>query len=406
MHLVMRVSQRFSDTGDEVLCQNMKYLSPFCCCALLEVLVVLFSKGAHMSTFRVTVETLKISPHPNADRLELAQVGDYLSIVPKGHFQDGDLAAYIPEASIVPESILEELGLVGKLAGSQKNRVRAMKLRGILSQGICLAARPEWSQGDDVAEELGIIKYEPAVPSHMSGELYGAGHDRCIRYDIESFKRYPGVIEEGEQVVMTEKIHGTWCQLGVVPAEMAHPEYGQLVVASKGLGHKGLAFKPDAEANVHNLYVQMAKQLDFLERFSDVSEPLFVLGEIFGAGVQDLHYSESPSGQARSSKHFRVFDVYRGVPGQGEYLGDEQLDAFCALHNFERVPVVWRGPFSKETLREHTTGRECVSGKALHMREGVVVRTVEERRDDEIGRVQLKSVSEDYLLRKGGTEYN
>lgn len=357
-----------------------------------------------MSTFRVTVEVLKISPHPNADRLDLAQVGDYLSIVSKGTFVDGDLAAYIPESAIVPETILEELGLVGKLSGSKKNRVRAMRLRGILSQGLCYGARPGWAQGDEVSEELGITKYEPPVPSYMSGELYGAGHDRCIRYDIEAFKRYPDILEPGEQVVMTEKIHGTWCQLGVVPEAMAEPEHGQLVVASKGLGHKGLAFKPHAEANAHNLYMQVARQLGILERFKDVSEPLFVLGEVFGAGVQDLHYGSQS--RAQGAKGFRVFDVYRGVPGQGTYLSDEQLDAFCTLHAFERVPVVWRGPFSKEALLTHTVGKESVSGEALHIREGVVVRPVEERRHLEIGRVQLKSVSEDYLLRSGGTEYN
>ncbi len=357
-----------------------------------------------MSTFKVTVEELKISPHPNADRLELAQVGDYLSIVPKGQFCTGDLAAYIPEASIVPEKVLEELGLVGKLAGSAKNRVRAMRLRGILSQGICYAARPEWHKGQDVTDILGITKYEPIVPSYMNGELYGAGLDRCIRYDIEAFKRYPKVLEPGEPVVITEKLHGTWCQLGMVTKDMAHPDYGQLVVASKGLGHKGLAFKPDAEANSHNLYLQVARALHIEERFADTEHPLFILGEVFGAGVQDLSYGQ----KTRGTHMFRVFDVFIHGPTdpEGRYLNDDELDAFCTTHGFERVPVLWRGPFDKAKMLELTSGKESVSGTEAHIREGVVVRTQQERRDPEIGRVQLKSVSDDYLLRKGGTEYN
>ena len=360
-----------------------------------------------MSTFRVTVEALTITPHPNADRLELAHIGDYLSIVPRGQFSTGDLAAYIPESAIVPESILEELGLVGKLAGTQKNRVKAMRLRGILSQGICYAARAGWTQGDDVAEELGITKYEPTIPTHMSGEVYAAGLDRCIRYDIEAFKRYPHVFEPCEPVVITEKLHGTWCQIGMLPASMAHPEQGRLVVSSKGLAHQGLAFKPEAEANAFNIYLRAARLLDVEKRFADITTPIFILGEVFGAGIQDLHYGHA-KGQGPSSVAFRVFDVFRGAPTDRDagYLDDAELEAFCQTHGFKRVPVLYRGPFSKEVLLEHTEGEETISGKGTHMREGVVVRTQVERRDDVIGRAQLKSVSESYLLRRGGTEYN
>ena len=71
-----------------------------------------------------------------------------------------------------------------------------------------------------------------------------------------------------------------------------------------------------------------------------------------------------------------------------------------------RVPVLYRGPFARAVLREHTDGRETVSGKSPHVREGVVIRPQVERHHPELGRVQLKSVSEKYLLRSGGTEYN
>jgi hypothetical protein len=123
-------------------------------------------------------------------------------------FESGDLVAYIQEGSLVPEDVLEELGLVGRLAGPEENRVKAVRLRGILSQGLCYPAKDEWSEGDDVSEELGITKYEPPVPSQMGGEVYSAGSHRTIKYDIENFKRYPDVLEEGEEVVFTEKIHG------------------------------------------------------------------------------------------------------------------------------------------------------------------------------------------------------
>ena len=68
------------------------------------------------------------------------------------------------------------------------------------------------------------------------------------------------------------------------------------------------------------------------------------------------------------------------------------------------MPVLYRGPFDQATLEALTEGKETVSGRALHLREGVVVRTRAERPHPRYGRLQFKSVSEAYLLRKGGTE--
>jgi RNA ligase (TIGR02306 family) len=363
-----------------------------------------------MSTFAVQVVRAVIEPHDNADSLEIARVGDYRSIVRKGQFKTGDLVAYIPEQAIVPDPLLDELGLRGKLAGKDGNRVKAIKLRGVLSQGLVLAARPTWSEGQDVAAELGVHKFEPPVPSHMNGQVYGAGPDRCVKYDVENFKAFPDVLADGEPVVFTEKIHGTWCQVGLLPHSDGLP-HGRLVVSSKGLAAKGLAFVPDAPENATNLYLRVARHLEFVARIEralaaelGAGRPVFVLGEVFGAGVQDLSYGAKTE-QDRSIG-FRVFDIYVGWIGQGGFLSDADLEAACAALELPRVPVLYRGPFSRAVMLEHTDGRETISGQALHVREGVVVRPQTERHAHELGRVQLKSVSEKYLLRSGGTEYN
>jgi RNA ligase (TIGR02306 family) len=363
-----------------------------------------------MSTFTIRVVRVAIENHENADALEIARVGDYRSIVRKGQLRSGDLVAYIPEQAILPEPVLEELGLVGKLAGGDRNRVKALRLRGVLSQGLVLPARPGWSEGDDVGAELGIVKWEPPIPSSMNGQVYPAGTDRCIRYDVENFKAFPEVLVEGEPVVFTEKIHGTWCQLGVLP-EGHESEQGRLVVSSKGLAGKALAFVPDAEENQTNLYLRVARHLEIERRVSEVfaselagGEPVFVLGEVFGKGVQDLAYGAKT--EQDRSLGFRVFDIYRGWSGQGSYLSDKELDEACAALGLDRVPVLYRGAFSREIMAAHTDGRESVSGERLHIREGIVIRPQTERRDPKLGRVQLKSVSAKYLLRKGGTEHN
>ena len=196
------------------------------------------------------------------------------------------------------------MGLRGKLAGKDGNRVKAIKLRGVLSQGIVYPAREGWVEGQDVAALLGVHKWEPpAPPAHMNGVCYAAGLDRCMRYDIENFKAYPEVLVPGEPVVFTEKIHGTWCQVGYLPPAMIDSE-GHLVVSSKGLAAKGLAFRPDAPENAGNLYLRVARGLEIDRRISEVfvaelaeGHPIFVLGEVFGAGVQDLAYGAKADAQ-------------------------------------------------------------------------------------------------------------
>jgi len=124
-----------------------------------------------MSTFEVLVKPVTISPHTNADNLEIAEVYGYRSIVLKGQYKDGDLVAYIPEDAVVPENVLRSMGLHGKLAGSARNRVKAIRLRGVLSQGICHPVQPEWAEDQDVTELLGVTKYCPPIPTCLNGDV-------------------------------------------------------------------------------------------------------------------------------------------------------------------------------------------------------------------------------------------
>jgi RNA ligase (TIGR02306 family) len=92
-----------------------------------------------MSTFGVTVEFLEnIRSHPDADRLELAGLAgcDYQFVIPKGVYKNGDPVLYFPVDAILPEPLLERVGLSGKLGGAKKNRVKTKKIRGAPSQGI------------------------------------------------------------------------------------------------------------------------------------------------------------------------------------------------------------------------------------------------------------------------------
>lgn len=185
-----------------------------------------------MAEFSVSVVRVRaIEPIENADAIESVVIGDYRSIAQKGMYHPGDLVVYIPEDAIVPTAVLQRIGLEGKLTGKNKDRVKAIKLRGVLSQGILYPVLPhvpekgisnamvyvdEFGQthhqvvqeGQNVADVLGITKYEPVIPACMSGEVYNAGKRLTVPFDVENLKKYPDVFVDGEEVVMTEKIHG------------------------------------------------------------------------------------------------------------------------------------------------------------------------------------------------------
>ena len=173
--------------------------------------------------FKVKVCHLdEVSTHPHADRLDVARIGGWQVVVGRGQHRVGEKVVYIPEQALVPEAIQKVIGVEGRLAGSRKNRVKAIRLRKILSQGLILPfedgklTHPEtgeqksFNEGEDVSGFLGITKYEPPVPVRMEGQVY-VSPVRLPRYDVESWKSDPEAILPGTKVLITEKLHGTLC---------------------------------------------------------------------------------------------------------------------------------------------------------------------------------------------------
>jgi RNA ligase (TIGR02306 family) len=349
-----------------------------------------------MSNYEVMTYPVKIVDHPNADLLEIAQIGDYQSCVLKGELSEGQTVAYIPEGSVVPHEILESIGLEGKLSGRAKNVVRAKKLRGVLSQGIVYPT--DKPIGENVADYYGIVRYEPPIPETLRGNVDN-NYGKTVKYEIENVKKYPDVLVEGETVRITEKLHGTWTCLGLWDSNTP-------IVTSKGLSAQGLSFKID-DSNQRNTYVKMwDKYKDFVHTLYESVQPrgVYILGESYGK-VQDLRYDLG------NQIDFRAFDIYLGpyttkdATFQGRYYDIDEFDKFFSETidgQIETVPVIYDGPFNKSTLIDKTRGKSQI---ASHIREGVVIKAAPERSDDEIGRVILKSVSEDYLLRKNATEF-
>lgn len=362
-----------------------------------------------MSSFQVTAERLTVLPHPDADRLELAEVGLYRAVVGKGQYRTGEYALYIPEQAVLPEPLIAELGLTGKLAGAAHNRVKAVRLRGQLSQGIVCS--PEAvadvdltaaaQDGTDFAALLGVEKWVPPVPVNMSGEVEAA--PELIRWiDIENVKRFPDIFEPGEAVVATEKVHGTACLLSYFA------EDGRTQTSSKGIGAQYLALKENAV----NLYWRAARTHGLVEAAGKIAAHLGVarvglFGEVYGAGVQDLHYGASA--ERDETLGYALFDVaVVDAADEQRWLSHDEISAlFAALGlRIPRVPVLYEGPSEEAALLALAEGRETLTGRRLNIREGLVLRPRTERHSTVLGgRAIGKIVSAGYLLRDGGTEY-
>jgi RNA ligase (TIGR02306 family) len=367
-----------------------------------------------MSTLRVTAEVLTVHDHPNADALELAQVGLYRAVVAKGAYRTGEAAVYIPEQSVLPDGLIEELGLTGRLAGTAANRVRAVRLRGELSQGI--VCRPKAladvdlaraaGDGTDFAESLGIVKWVPPVPPTMNGDVESAP-GLLPWVDIENIQRYPDIFTAGEPVVVTEKLHGSACLLTYLADE------DRVHVSSKGFGAKSLALREDPR----NLYWRAVRGHGVPEAAARLAERLGarrvgIFGEVYGAGVQDLSYGADGR---RETIGYAVFDVSAEIAGEIRWLDAQEL----LSGELPLVPRLYEGPYDVERVLEFASGRETVSGRELHLREGVVIRpgapgpagprgpfaAAERYSPVTGGRAIAKAVSPAYLTRKGGTEY-
>lgn len=123
-----------------------------------------------MAFFAVTLETIRsVVKHPQADRLDLCTLEgmDFQIVTLKDQFNPGERVLYFPLDSILPRALLARLGLEGRLAGAERNRIKTVKLRGEISQGIVarpgdfLTSEQQELRAGEITALLGVTKYEP-----------------------------------------------------------------------------------------------------------------------------------------------------------------------------------------------------------------------------------------------------
>lgn len=233
-----------------------------------------------------TIDTIvDVQPIPNADFIEMVQVRNWQCVAKKGEFQVGDLCVYAEIDSVFPDEPRWDF--------LKSKRIRTIKLRGQISQGIALPFSmfqedlPE-EVGTDVSDFLGITKYELPLPNHGRGSCKPKG-------------TFPGFIpktdEERVQNIPLHKLRNKiW--------RMTIKEDGTSATYFKwqdrfGFCSRNLELKPEEAGNV---YYNMAEKYSLKDI---LPEGMAVQGEIVGPGIQGNRgkYKEV------QLKLFHVFDI-------------------------------------------------------------------------------------------------
>lgn len=335
-----------------------------------------------MSTLIIPVATIeKLTPHNNADSLELAQILGWQMVVRKGEYHEGDAVVYFPIDTVLPQELSDKYGVTKYLS---KGRIRCAKLRGEPSFG--LAVKPEdntWYVGQDVTAHyrfLGVKKYEP--PIRVTAGDAEPEHPLFVTYtEIENMRNFPDIFQEGEMVVLTEKVHGTNSRVGIIE--------GEFMAGSHKLRRKRPA-DDNFESNLYWYPLSLPPVRTMLEALATKHRQVVLFGEIYGSKIQSLDYGH------KGTMGYRVFDLLI----DGHYLSWPDLIWLCAQYGLDNVPVVDAIPFNLEAIKKHSEGNTLLMDDNPHIREGLVVKPFQERRDAKTGRVVLKYVSDQYLFGK------
>ncbi len=327
-----------------------------------------------------------VLPHSNADALELAQIKGWQCVVPIGKYQAGSVVTYIPIDSMIPLEHADRWGISKYLsvktddAGNMAGRVRCARLRGEPSFGVIVdREEAEWVVGQDVKDYYGIFKYIPPLKP-TAGDAETA-HPLFVTYtEVENLRNFPDILEEGEEVIVTEKLHGTNCRVGMIE--------GERMAGSMGLRRKCPETPETMATNTYWFPFTLSAVQNLIEAMGAEYRQFILFGEVYGSKIQDLSYG------CKGTLGFRAFDIFV----EGRYLDAGRFLEVCSRYGVETVPVLYQGAYTLETVRELSAGSTTLGES--HIREGVVVKPIVERTHPKVGRVALKYIGDQYLFSK------
>jgi len=353
-----------------------------------------------------TVEQiLEIQPIDGADAIEVATVRGWKVVVKKGEYQVGDMVIYVEIDAFIPTVVAPFLTKPGHFPkvyeGVEGERLRTVKLRGQISQGLILPGITRkdselyknrlfvnspyddgdlrgglYDEGADITELLRIVKYEPPIAACLAGVVRG---------------NFPSVIPKTDQ----ERIQNLKKQLGQWQERDLHFEASEKLDGSsttdyldlEGEFHvcsRNLNLKEDA----NNTFWKIALQYGIRERM--IEDGLFgyaIQGELIGEGIQDNKYK-------LTGHDFYVFDIYNA--NTGKYLTMDERNVFAFQLGLKHVPLIDKA-FS---VRGHTIESLLAFAQAksallaTQEREGVVFKCLEDPS------ISFKAISDLFLVKE------
>jgi RNA ligase (TIGR02306 family) len=336
-------------------------------------------------------------PIPNADAIERIRILGWWVVVKKGEFKPSDKVVYCEIDSLLPErqefeflrpssfkpAIMDDVGVTIQAAGF---RIKTIRLRGQVSQGICfpLTILPPGiavEEGEDVTEALSVRKWEPPVPVGMGGRVKGGFPGFLPKTDETRVQVLEAVLERnrGKTFYLTEKIDGT--------SFTAFLRDGEFGVCSRNL------WLDDTDDT--SLLIRVAKRLGLEAKLRAlVSSRGFqpaIQAEVIGPGVQKNKYELKEV----TLRVFNVFDIDASRlldhPAMLEVIREmgletvPQLGTFTLNHSVDELVVL-------------SEGTSLLNPKA--QREGIIFRTIVEEYDEDIGgRLSFKAINPKFLLK-------
>lgn len=323
-----------------------------------------------------TVEqVLSVKSIPGADKIEIAQIKGWQVVIKKGEFSVGDLCIYCEIDSFLP--IKPEFEFLRKLSykklpsGEEGFRLRTVKLRGQLSQGLALPVSIldcAVEIGLDVTEKLRIVKYEAPTPDELKGHVNGVfpsfipktGGERIqnIINEYDSFK--------AKRFRVTEKLDGC--------SATYYLHKGSFGVCSRNW---------DLIESQNNTFWKIARELNIEDSLRKIGKNIAIQGEIIGEGIQGNPYK-------LKSQQFRCFSAY--LIDDHRYASTDEITSLIP-DNLATVPVIacdFQLPDTINDLLDMADGKSEINPETD--REGLFLHS-----DD----LKFKVISNSFLLNEG-----
>lgn len=303
-------------------------------------------------------QILDLSPIPDAERIEKAKVKGWDVVVQKGLHKVGDTVCFVYPDTLIPKKFIDLNCLT-----EEKVRLKTVRIRGQFSAGLIIPLSEIPSSnvkfGDDIAELLGIEKWEAPVSASLAGTVKGSFPTHLIsKTDEDNYRSFPDAIEElkeerfsGKNLILTVKYDGSSSSFILDTQNEFH-------VCSRNL---------ELKEDDKNTFWKIARQYDIENKLKTLNKHYGIQGEVYGEGIQ-----KNPLGiKGHKLAIFLIKDL-----DEDRWLSWTEISKFCADNGFETVDLVDSFPVEKmptfEELQAKSNAQKYKSGKYA---EGLVLRT-------------------------------